>query len=285
LDEDDLAIRTDTWVRIISWILWFGLFPIASEAFGTKKARSIWIIAGITIATSLLFFIPYYTGDLSACAPWMMWAGSRASHASERLGDQAQFHAYQLITQALIHAGVEHLAGNMIFMMVFGIRVNELIGDLFMAISYPILAICSALIYLIAASNDPIHPSLGASGAIMGLAGMYFVFFPVQKVVMVIWFRGGILTGWRVLYKTFRMSGFWLLVLWVGWNDLLPTLLSGTQTGDGVAHWAHLGGFISGVVLALALLIGRQVSAHGSDVLSMALGPTAWKLIGRPTAS
>jgi membrane associated rhomboid family serine protease len=88
-----------------------------------------------------------------------------------------------------------------------------------------------------------------------------------------------------VLYKTFRMSGFWLLVLWVGWNDLLPTLLSGTQTGDGVAHWAHLGGFISGVVLALALLIGRQVSAHGSDVLSMALGPTAWKLIGRPTAS
>jgi len=151
LDENDLAIRTDTWVRLVSWILWFGLFPIASEAFGTKKAKSIW------------------------------W-----------------------ITAALIHAGILHLAGNMVFMLVFGVRVNELIGNLKMAVIYPILAVCSGLIYLFAARNDPLHPSLGASGAIMGLAGMYFVFFPVQKVHMLIWIRFGIL---RMFYKVFRMTG------------------------------------------------------------------------------
>jgi membrane associated rhomboid family serine protease len=201
-----------------------------------------------------------------------------------RIANQGEFHVHQLITQAFIHAGILHLAGNLVFMLVFGIRVNELIGNLKMAIVYPVLAISSALIYLIAASNDPLHPSLGASGAIMGLAGMYFVFFPVQKVHMVIWFRGGLLTGWRVLYKVFRMSGFWLLVLWVGINDLLPTLLRGSQTGDGVAHWAHLGGFISGFVIAIGLLLTRQVNAHGSDLLSMMLGPTAWKVLGRTTA-
>jgi membrane associated rhomboid family serine protease len=201
-----------------------------------------------------------------------------------RIANQGEFHVHQLITQAFIHAGILHLAGNLVFMLVFGIRVNELIGNLKMAIVYPVLAISSALIYLIAASNDPLHPSLGASGAIMGLAGMYFVIFPVQKVHMVIWFRGGLLTGWRVLYKVFRMSGFWLLVLWVGINDLLPTLLRGSQTGDGVAHWAHLGGFISGFVIAIGLLLTRQVNAHGSDLLSMMLGPTAWKVLGRTTA-
>jgi membrane associated rhomboid family serine protease len=307
LDENDLAIRTDTWVRLVSWILWFGLFPIASEAFGTKKAKSIWWITGITIAASLLFFIPYYTRDIKAQTPWMMWGGTfvmpdenelqPAPHDSMRVlekkaellnrlntitDDLPHFHVYQLITAALIHAGILHLAGNMVFMLVFGVRVNELIGNLKMAVIYPILAVCSGLIYLFAARNDPLHPSLGASGAIMGLAGMYFVFFPVQKVHMLIWIRFGIL---RMFYKVFRMSGFWLLVLWVGLNDLLPTLLSGSNTHDGVAHWAHLGGFISGFVIAIGLLVTRQTSAHGSDLLSMVLGPTAWKIIGRPTTA
>jgi membrane associated rhomboid family serine protease len=98
---------------------------------------------------------------------------------------------------------------------------------------------------------------------------------------MVVWI-GGLFTVWQTVYKTFRMSGFWLLVLWVGLNDVLPTTLHGSQTGDGVAHWAHLGGFISGFVIAVGLLLTRQVNANGSDVLSMMLGPTAWKLIGRP---
>jgi hypothetical protein len=61
--------------------------------------------------------------------------------------------------------------------------------------------------------------------------------------------------------------------------------LHGNQTGDGVAHWAHPGGFISGVVIALGLLIARQASAHDSDILSMSLGPRAWKIIGPPVSA
>jgi membrane associated rhomboid family serine protease len=307
LDENDLAIRTDTWVRVLSWVLWFGLFPIASEAFGTKKAITIWWITGITVFTSLLFFIPYYTQGIESpgARPWVMWAGTTDNQAdrmlhrfrslthgridddslkvvvANRIANQGEFHAYQLLTQAFLHAGIMHLAGNLVFMLVFGIRVNELIGNLKTAVVYPILAVLSALIFLFAARNDPLIPSLGASGAIMGLAGMYFVFFPVQKVHMVFWMRLGFIFRWRLYYKMFRMSGFWLLVLWVGLNDLLPTLLHGSQTGDGVAHWAHLGGFISGFVIAIVLLVTRQVNANGSDILSMMLGPTAWKLLGR----
>ena len=92
-------------------------------------------------------------------------------------------------------------------------------------------------------------------------------------------FRGGILTGWQVIYKLFSMRGFWLLALWVAVNDLLPMFLG---TRDRVAHWAHLGGFMSGVLIAVVLLVTRLVDARRSDVLSVALGRHAWGLLGRP---
>jgi membrane associated rhomboid family serine protease len=150
-----------------------------------------------------------------------------------------------------------------------------------MAVVYPLLAVLSGMAYLLAEQNAPLHPAIGASGAIMGLAGMYFVFFPVQKVHMAIWLRLGILTGWRLWYKVWRMSGFWLLALWVAFNDVLPTLLG---SSDNVAHWAHLGGFVSGALLAMLLMVTRQVDAHGADLLTLAIGRRVWAVIGTPAA-
>jgi membrane associated rhomboid family serine protease len=293
LDDDAVAERTWQWIRWISWGVPFGLFPIASEAFGTKRPRAIWWITGITVAASLLFFVPYYAGWYQAESPWEMWCGSgdppvvhvHGLTVHMPAGWGGEFHAYQLITAALIHAGIMHLAGNMVFMLVFGIRVNELIGDVKMAIIYPVLAVASGLILYVASMGDPLHPALGASGAIMGLAGMYVVLFPVQRVVMVIWLRLGLLTAWQCLFKIFRVRGVWLLGLWVGLNDLLPTLLAharGGGTHDGVAHWAHLGGFVAGATIAVGLLVARQVNAHGADLLSVTLGSKAWPLLGKP---
>jgi membrane associated rhomboid family serine protease len=190
------------------------------------------------------------------------------------------FHAYQLITHALLHGGILHWAGNMLFLLVFGLRVNELIGDLKFSIVYPVLAIAAGLSYMLASSHQPLHPCLGASGAIMGLAGMYFVFFPVQHIHVAFWARLGMLTGFRLSYKVFRMRGFWLLLLWVGFNDLLPMLLGGGS--DGVAHWAHLGGFLSGAAIAIGLLIARLASARGADLMSVVLGRHVWPLLGKP---
>ena len=115
----------------------------------------------------------------------------------------------------------------------------------------------------------------------MGLAGMYFVFFPIQKVHMAIWLRIWFRFRTWLGYKVFQMRGFWLLVLWIGFNDVLPVALGWR---DGVGHWAHLGGFICGFVLALGLLMSRQISAFGNDIVSVALGKRAWTLVGRPSA-
>jgi membrane associated rhomboid family serine protease len=193
------------------------------------------------------------------------------------------FRWYQLITHALLHADIMHLAGNLLFLIVFGLRVNELIGNIAAAIVYPILAIGSALIESMVHASEPLGAGLGASGAIMGLAGMYFIFFPTQKVHMAIWFRGGMLTGWRCFYKVWTMGGFWLLLLWIGFNDILPTLI-GSADGDGVAHWAHLGGFMLGMAIAVGLLLARVTNARGGDLLSVTLGKRAWALVGKPTS-
>jgi len=82
-----------------------------------------------------------------------------------------------------------------------------------------------------------------------------------------------------VFYKLFTMRGFWLLVLWIGFNDLLPMFL---KSHDHVGHWAHLGGFAVGVMVALVLLLTKQVNAHGGDILSVALGKHAWAILGKP---
>jgi membrane associated rhomboid family serine protease len=328
IDENDMAIRANRWIRIISWFIWFGLFPIASEALGTHKPRATWTITIVTILISAFFLagrIANHGRTPDQLKNYMLWAGdarARQANAAEtnrmidqfierqekraqdqgneidqqqlrdlrsklhdEVNDVGEFHWYQLLTNALLHGGIMHLAGNLVFLLVFGLRVNELIGDLKMSIVYPVLAICSGAIYAFAERHQPLQPALGASGAIMGLAGMYFVFFPLHRVHMAIWLRAGIFTGWRVFYKLFRMKGFWLLALWVGLNDVLPTVIQAYSTGvshDHVAHWAHLGGFISGVVIALGLLFTRQVSAHGADILSVTLGPKAWSLIGTP---
>ncbi len=277
LDEDALAVRADTWIRTLSWFVPFGLFPIASEAFGNHKPRAIWWITGITVAASLLFFVALLGGDGSA-RELMMWSGD-GPHA---------FHAYQLLTSALLHGGLMHLAGNLVFLLVFGLRVNELIGNLKLAIVYPVLAVASGLTYLAAQSGATPHAYLGASGAIMGLAGMYVVFFPVQQVFMAVWLRVSpfllisVLWRWRCWYKVFRMRGAWLLGLWVGLNDVLPTAVASPGRGDGVAHWAHLGGFATGAAIAVGLLVSRQANAHGSDLLSVTLGSRAWAVLGRP---
>lgn len=349
MDENDLAARADTWIKLISWIVWIGLFPVASEAFGTRKARVIWYVFGITVLTSVLFFFDIFS-DKPEHEDLMLWTGSaearvgmidryqgddiddlldgrepehvrRRAVVSEETLRRAvkrvladpknknrkpeqlhaavlkelskpqpdeEFRGYQLITNALLHGGIMHLAGNMLFLLVFGLRVNELLGDLMFGIAYPLLAVLSGVIYMAAEASSPLHPALGASGAIMGLAGMYFVFFPVQHVHIAFWVSVRYFLFRRIFwYKLFRMRGFWLLVLWVGFNDVLPTVLAALRqrpgTGDGVAHWAHLGGFLSGMAIALGLLLARLATARGGDILSFTLGKAAWPLLGKPT--
>jgi membrane associated rhomboid family serine protease len=298
VDENVLQGNAETTVRVISWLIPFGLYPIASEAFGARKPYVIWAVAALTVLTSIIFW-GYSQAAPLAAMDLELWAGSPSASSLARLHgrsadeddlDEAlqqylrpvgEFQPHQLITHAFLHAGIMHLAGNMMFLMVFGTRVNALLGQWKTAVLYPLLAVIAGGAWALSQRGEPPTAMIGASGAIMGLAGMYIVLFPVHRVHNVIWLRLGLFTGFRLLFKIFSLRGYWVVLFYIAFDVLFTAL----RLKDNVAHWAHLGGFIGGAVIAIGLLVSRQVNAHGGDLFSVILGRPAWALIGKPRAA
>ncbi len=292
--------------------MWLGIYPIASEGFGTRKPFVVRGVAAVTIIVSVILLMAELKGSATADSMrgLMLWSGRTLSdtelssrvheeirrifgdgmsvppeiveEVKERLAEhQAEAGAYrphQLLTYAFLHGGLMHLAGNMLFLFVLGSRVNALIGNVWTAVTYPILAVAGGLAHMWASRSEMIHPMIGASGAVMGLAGMYLILFPVHRVHMAVWARLGLIAGFRLAFKLFEMRGFWVVLFYISF-DVIFTLL---RARDGVAHWAHLGGFGVGAALALLLLVARLVNARGGDLISVLLGQRAWAIVGRP---
>lgn len=273
----------------LSWLLRSGIWPVASEAFGTRKP---WVVRGVVVLTTLVSIWFFWAGLIEPTpGAWalMHWSGDPqtqpllAAELSAETGwsiaeanRATTFRPIQWLTNTLLHGGLMHLVGNMVFLVVLGSPVNAGIGNLLTLMAYVVLALGSSIIEQIAVRNDDWHASLGASGAVMGLAGMYLVLYPVAKVHMVFW--------WRIFLdpnlKMFAIRGFWLVGAYIA-LDIVMTVIGAE---DGVAHWAHLGGFFVGAALALLLLACRLVHTHGADILTVTLGHRAFALIGRPTA-
>ena len=301
-----------------SWLLWLGLMPISSEAHGSRTPWMLRSLGLITVLASMTMWAFEWTGSsaMRTLKNQFLWAGG-AEPDSEHIemlyeftafGDRkaferkkyelrnnfpetelaaaamsqlprskqviGEFHWWQLLTHAFLHAGFLHLAGNMVFMLVFGSRINALIGNAGTLLIYPLLAIAAALPQIATMSGEMPTIMLGASGAIMGLAGMYFVLFPVSPVHVAAFVRIPIL-----LLGFFKCRGFWILLFYIGF-DVLFTVL---QSEDGTAHWAHMGGFIAGMIVGFILLVTRGVNARGNDLISVLLGRHAWSLIGKPS--
>lgn len=187
-----------------------------------------------------------------------------------------EYSHFQLITHAFLHGSILHLAGNMLFLLVLGSRVNAAIGNILTAILYPVLAVAAALTHLATMGAEPPTPMLGASGAVMGLAGAYLLLYPVHKIYMVIWLRA-LFIGFRLLYKCFSVWGFCVVLFYIMF-DIIALILTAKT---GTAHWAHIGGLVLGFVIAFVLLAGRLVYSR-SDLLSLVLGRHAWPIIGNP---
>ena len=160
-----------------------------------------------------------------------MDADTIESMAASRWNVQGMF------THLLLHAGPMHLIGNMVFLWVFGNAVCAKVGNLAFPLIYVGLGLVAVLVHL-GVDGDP---AIGASGAINGVVGMFLVWFPRNDVrcFYMIYF----------LPRTFTVSSFWMILLWLAFDIFGATLGSG-----GVAYWAHLGGFAAGFGLASALL-------------------------------
>jgi membrane associated rhomboid family serine protease len=144
------------------------------------------------------------------------------------------------------HGGWAHLLGNMLYLYLFGDNVEDVLGR----IMYLVLYLASGFAAIIAqVAIDPTSPIplVGASGAIAGILGSYLVLFPTVRV------RGVVLLVYIVMIREWPawiVLGLWFVVqLFQGWLSL------GIETGGGVAFFAHIGGFVLGMILTWLIML------------------------------
>jgi len=152
-----------------------------------------------------------------------------------------------LLTSMFLHGGLMHLLGNMLYLWIFGNNIEDAMGHLRFLIFYLATGVLAALMHGLTDPGSAI-PTIGASGAISGVLGAYLLLYPRAQVMMLV-FLGFFI---RVLY----VPAGWVLGLW-----FLMQLLSGgfsSGQGGGVAWWAHIGGFLAGMLL-VGLFKRREV--------------------------
>lgn len=146
-----------------------------------------------------------------------------------------------LFTSMFLHAGLLHIAGNMLFLFIFGDNVEDSMGHFRYFIFYILAGVLAGLAHIYTNSASAI-PSLGASGAISGVLGAYILLFPAARVATLIFLL--------FFFYVIEIPAWIFLGLW-----FLLQVVSGASTvgqnGAGVAFWAHIGGFVAGFILVL----------------------------------
>jgi membrane associated rhomboid family serine protease len=152
-----------------------------------------------------------------------------------------------LFTSMFLHGGWLHLGGNMLFLWIFGNNVEDLLGRGRFILLYLASGVAAALVQALSAKYSQV-PMVGASGAVAGVLGAYLMTYPRANVHVFVWI---VVFFWIVTVPAWILLSFWFAM----------QLFSGLATGPGspgVAFWAHVGGFVAGIVLFL-LLRSRRV--------------------------
>ena len=200
------------------------------------------MVAGMATSESDRFLIDW--GFVPACVTEMLsyQPDVSVSEVSQLCPANESRNWLQLVTAMFVHAGWAHIAGNMLFLWVFGDNIEDRVGHLKYLMFYFLSGFAaSALQIALAPATDV--PSVGASGAIAGVMGAYLLLYPtasVQVIVLPLFF----LPFWL---PAVLVIGFWFaLQLFSGFQEL-----GQATVGFGVAWWAHIGGFLAGAVLII----------------------------------
>ncbi len=150
---------------------------------------------------------------------------------------------WTLLTSMFLHGGFFHIIGNMLYLWIFGDNVEDALGYLPYVGVYLLAGLFGSGLHIAIDPHSAI-PTIGASGAISGVMGAYFVLYPKARVLTLI----PIFFFIRLIYlPAFVLLGFWIL---------LQLLQGCSSSGGGVAYFAHIGGFIVGI--AVGLIVRRR---------------------------
>ncbi|GGH49249.1 rhomboid family intramembrane serine protease [Frigidibacter albus] len=214
------------------------MFPIRDHNPSRHPAYVTWALIAVN-GTVFLQSWPLFSDEAALLAYWSDWA-LVPGFIAEGYGWSG------LVTSMFLHGGLMHLAGNMLFLWIFGDNLEDEMGHARFLGFYLACGIAAGLAHLLA---DPYSyiPTVGASGAIAGVMGGYLLMFPRARVDVLVIFI--------IFFRVFPVPAWVMLGLW-----FTLQLFNGTATDPatgGVAYWAHAGGFVAGLALALPLWLRR----------------------------
>lgn len=168
--------------------------------------------------------------------------------AACRIPEAAPHPVVTIFTSMFLHGGIFHLGGNMLYLYIFGNNVEDILGHGRFLLFY-LLSGISAAVAQVAIGPTSSVPMVGASGAVSGVLGAYLLLFPQARVLILFTFFVFI----RFIYvPAVLVLGFWIVLQFLNGFITYRTMSAGHEPG-GVAWFAHIGGFVAGMVLLFVL--------------------------------
>lgn len=197
----------------------------------------------LIVANVLVFFYMVYTSTLVRGSEnaIMMAYGTVPARLNLWLAGRipAEAALLPLVTSMFLHSGLMHLAGNMLFLWVFGDNVEDNFGHLGYLVFYLVCGVGSGLIHVLFNLDSRI-PAVGASGAISGVMGAYAVLYPGHRILTFFFI-------FLIPVPAILILGYWFVIQFL---EGVSGIGMGVH-GGGVAIWAHIGGFLIGVLITV----------------------------------
>jgi membrane associated rhomboid family serine protease len=208
------------------------MFPLRD----TQPSYSKPVVTGAIIAVNVLVFLYQFSLD-----PYSL------NHVIAQYGVVPdRFHPSSLVTSMFLHGGWMHLIGNMWFLWIYGDNVEDILGHGRYALFYLLCGVAAGMTHLLF-NMDSRLPTVGASGAIAGVMGAYMVKFPRSRILTLVPI---FLFFTTIEIPAIIILGYWMLIQTVsGLGSIGYSHLS----QGGVAWFAHIGGFLTGILLILLM--------------------------------
>ncbi len=197
------------------------------------------------IAINVIVFVFVQTPIMSGLAngnegPWLRFA-DQWTIIPAQLVDSPMSEFFTVFSAMFLHGSFLHLGSNMLYLWIFGDNIEDKMGHFRYLLFYLACGIVATLAQVMFDPNSTI-PNVGASGAIAGVLGGYFLLFPMINVVTMV----PILFFRMIQLPALVVLGLWFAMqLFSGWSQIAGS----SGGGGGVAFWAHIGGFVAGVLL------------------------------------
>ena len=213
--------------------------------------RSYPIINTTLILVNVAVFIYQYTLPPHAFKAFITANATIPARFPAWLAGHAPFEVafLPLLTSMFLHSGIAHIAGNMLFLWIFGDNVEDFYGHFTYLFFYLVCGIGSGLLHVLFNMNSAV-PALGASGAISGVMGAYLILYPRSRILTLVFI-------FLVPIPAVIILGVWFVLQFMSAFESLGSM----APGGGVAWWAHVGGFLLGMLITM-MTRGKQQSAR-----------------------